>query len=559
MNYKQLTRTILDVTFIGYLLNFKKVRISLKLLNKNSFEYVRKYWSSKRKKDIDIDSRINILVDALMFHPAYNEKNFLTAKIISERRNGNIHALIPFSNSKNIKFFANLFDINKFINIYKFINVKAILLAAFQTLKQLYKLKYDISKGIEIFIDDIEIGGLIYDEFLRKTDMHTYRKISFSYLLFIYRNLYLYYVYKDIINKNEITDIVYGHNVYGYWGLLVAAATSLNKDIKMWNWLNLGKNKLNIINYTAQMPVPKPKYYKSEYEDLIYNYLNKKGLDFNDEFEKVKKRKFSGSLMDKDAVNVFGNNKINSKEAFVKEYSYDSTKKNIFIYSHAFVDAVRYARWSLFSDYFTWLEQTLIFITENELDANIYIKSHPSAHLYPCKMTTSILVNSLNSKSNVNLVLLEKQVSNDIIFDLADLILTANGTVSVEAPIFGINVLVAGECDSDNTQAIIQPKNKEQYFSKLKDFKNIINLDKSKIIKAQLAFYWYNELTYLDVPISIDALDSPMINENEFNPWVELMNDTYKVNKDYYIKDSKILSALDFSIQNNSRDLLNFI
>ena len=140
MNYKQIIRRLLNVTFMGYLLNFWTERRSLKLLNKNSFENIKKYWNTQSKKNTEIDPEINILVDALIFHPSYNEKNFLTANIISIRRNGNIHALMPFSNSKSIKFFANLFNINKFISVYKFINIKVIFSALFQTIRQLPKL-----------------------------------------------------------------------------------------------------------------------------------------------------------------------------------------------------------------------------------------------------------------------------------------------------------------------------------------------------------------------------------------------------------------------------------
>lgn len=554
MNYKQLIKSIIDISFVGYLLHFKPNKTSLKLLKKNKFTNVIKYWKTQ-SESIESLPEINILVDALMFQPSYNEKNFLTANIVRAKRKGSLYALIPFSNSTSVKFFARLFNINKFLAVYSFCNFRAIVFSLFQTLKQLPKLKYEITEGIEIYVDNIEIGALVYDEFLRKTDMHTYRKISFLYVLFLYRSLYYYYVYKDIIKKHKITDIVCGHPVYAMWGLLTAAASSLKTDVKIWNWRNLGGNKLDIINYVAQMPIPKPKYYNPEYEALIINYFKEKELSLEIEIEKVIKQKFAGALVDRDAINVFGNNKILSVDEFNNEYHYDHKKKNIFIFSHAFVDAVRYSRWSLFSDHYTWLEQTLKYISANNLDANIFIKPHPSEHLYPCKMTASTLVDSLNHDSKMNFICLTNQVSNNVIFKMADLVVTAGGTVSVEAPMFGINVLVAGENDCEKAKAIIQPLNIQEYYSKLKDFENFSVLNDDTILRAKIAFYWYNSLTYVYLPINIDSLNTPMSNEEECNSWMELMETTYENNKNYSIIKSEILSALNFSLKNNFQDL----
>jgi hypothetical protein len=556
MNYKQIIKSFIDISFIGYLLNFKANKSNFELLGKNKFINVTNYWKTQTER-IKSSPEINILVDSLMFHPSYNEKNFLTANIIREKRQGSLYALLPFSNSTSIKFFARLFNINKFISVYSLLNIKAIFLSLFQTLNLLPKLKYEITKGIEIYIDGIEIGALVYDEFLRKSDMHTYRKISFVYVLFIYRCLYHYYVYKDVIKKHQITDIVCGHPVYAIWGLLTVAASSLNRDIKIWNWRNLGGNKLDIINYLAQIPIPKPKYYNLEYEALIINHFKEKELSLETEIEKVIKQKFAGALVDRDAINVFKANKILTVDEFNNEYHYDHKKKNIFLFSHAFVDAVRYARWSLFSDHYTWLEQTLKYISANNLDANIFIKPHPSEHLYPCKMTAASLVDTLNHDSKVNFICLTNQVSNNVIFEMADLVITASGTVSAEAPMFGLNVLVAGENDCENAKAIIQPLNIQEYFYRIMNFKNIGVLDSDTIKRAKLAFYWYNKLTYVYLPISIDSLDISLDNNNKTQiiSWLELMDKTYKNNINYSIKKSEILSALNFSLKNNFQDL----
>lgn len=172
-------------------------------------------------------------------------------------------------------------------------------------------------------------------------------------------------------------------------------------------------------------------------------------------------------------------------------------------------------------------------------------------------MTAASLVDTLNHDSNVNFICLTNQVSNNVIFEMADLVITASGTVSVEAPMFGLNVLVAGENDCENAKAIIQPLNIQEYFYRIKNFKNIGVLDNDTIKRAKLAFYWYNKLTYVYLPISIDSLDISLENNNKTQiiSWLELIDKTYKNNINYSIKKSEILSALNFSLKNNFQDL----
>ena len=72
------------------------------------------------------------------------------------------------------------------------------------------------------------------------------------------------------------------------------------------------------------------------------SYLNKKNID--KVFENYYERPFWITKEDC-AVDI--------------DISYDKSRKNIFIFSHAFNDAVRYSNNIIFSDYYIWLEETL--------------------------------------------------------------------------------------------------------------------------------------------------------------------------------------------------------
>jgi hypothetical protein len=533
----------------------------IRILKRFSFEYVTKFWETELRDEPVKESGKVFLTDALVAHLAYNEKNYLTTNIIRKlfsHQVNKVYSLIPFSNSYSIKFLSKVFGIADFVVLYRFFNIKVLMKALFKTVSLIPGLKYDVKAGFEIFVDGQELGGLIYDEYLRKTNLHTVRKVNLNYCLFVFRSLYFYYRYKQIITNCKISDVIIGHNVYAYWGFIVAAANAINKDIKVWNWANLGNNLLNVVNYDAQIPIPKPKYFKKEYVEIIDNFIKKNGLNFNTEVNLLKSKQFSGNILNKDTANVFLNNKITEMECFRSLYNYNPDLKTIVIYSHAFVDAVRYPRWSLFADYFTWLEQTLNFIKKEKLRANIYIKPHPSEKMYPCNMTTASLLQNINYGSDINLILLEKQVSNEVLFGFADLIITSSGTVAIEGPLFNINVLVAGESDCENAGAIIQPKTQKDYFNFIKDFENIPKLSKEKRKLAEYAFYWYNKLSYSKFLLSVDAIDSPMDNIEIVTPWVKSLNQAYENHLEIKLVDTKFYNDFSLSVEKGFQDLFYF-
>ncbi len=561
MNYKQFFRSLLDISMLGYFLNFRFENRMIKILKRFSFEPVTQFWEKELADESMNESGKVILTDSLVAHLAYNEKNYLTTNIVRKLYSPNVYkvySLIPFSNSYSIKFLSKVFRICDFVVLYKFFNITVILRALFKTLNLLPGLKYDVNSGFEIHVDGQELGGLIYDEYLRKTDLHTVRHVNLNYYLFIFRSLYFYYRYKQIIKKYKISDVIIGHNVYAYWGFIIAAANAVNNEIKVWNWANLGNNLLNVVNYNVQIPIPKPKYFKREYIKNIDNYIKKNGFNFNIEVNLLKKNQFSGKILNKDTANVFYNNKITDFESFRNLYSYAPDLKTIVIYSHAFVDAVRYPRWSLFADYFTWLEQTLNFIKNEKLRANVYIKPHPSEKMYPCKMKTSTLVQNINIGSDVDFILLDKQVSNEVIFGFADLIITSSGSVAIEGPLFNVNVLVAGESDCENANAIIQPKTQQDYFNYIKDFEKIPKLPDNKREVAEYAFYWYNKLSYSKFILSVDAVDEPMDNIEIITPWVTTLNKAYESHLDTKLVNTKFYKDFSLSVKNGLQDLFYF-
>lgn len=559
MNYRHFIKSILDISFVGMILTFRREYFKWKIVKSFDYNYVSNFWNKELTSVSNGKAKKIYLVDGLLSHFSYSEKNFFIANVLRTKFGGRAYVLLPFSISLSIKHLSKVFGLNHFISLYTLFNIPVIYNALIQTLKQLPKLKYDLHKGISIVVDNNEVGDLIYDEYLRKTDLHTQRNISIFFILFVFRSLYLYYRYRQIILRYGVTDIIIGHNVYANWGLLVAAANSIDKSIMIWNWLDSIGNRINVCHYSAQIPIPKPKYFEEKYFIFMRNYFREKNLIFKDEVEDLKGKIFSGTMTQNyDSINVYQKNTINDIVSFRHEYMHDEKKKTISIYSHAFVDAVKYARWSLYSDYFTWLEQTLLFMAKNKIDANVYVKPHPSESAYPCNMTTETLVACINKETLSNFIFLGKQVSNNLLFDISDLIITSNGTVASEASLFGKHVLVAGESNCENARAILRPNSLREYYSIISNVNYLKELDPVNIERAHYAFYWSNKLAYLSLPICIDVIHKPMNKEDEIVPYIKLLNDTYKNNQYMRLPETKFYNNFVKSIDYKFQDTFDF-
>jgi hypothetical protein len=525
-----------NFSFIGYIKN-RSLPLSTHLNN------VSKFWiewlSNSKSKEVN-----HVLVDALIFHPRYLSQNFALGNLLRKGQFSVITSLIRYQSDHATKEVSRSFGINNFASCYKPFNITVIFKAIAGTLVQLRAIRYEKSVGISVIVDGVDVGEFIYDEYLRLTNLPTKRSISIDYIAFIYRSLYLYYRYRQLLQELNITDIVIGHTVYATWGMLLPAAKASGLDISVYNWCDaIGTGKVTVTRQLPSNKVRKPGYMKSQYLDLLLSKVPREQVLTH--WDCLMSNRLSGKVADKDSINVFNGIDINRVDSFLHLYSSSNKNGHVFIYAHAFVDAVKYSRWTLYSDYYTWLEETLLFLASKTSTTNIYIKPHPSEHMYACDVTTEMVVDRINSELNSSFIYLDKKVSNEIVFNVADSIITACGTINIEAACYGIPVILAAEFGNENLGYTFPCKSLSEYHSKLTECEKLPKLGLDKVFLAKAYFCWY--LDYMYLTSAIFALGSiASADRQATSVELEKLNEVYGyVSRDSVAMFKEVIEKLD--------------
>lgn len=172
------------------------------------------------------------------------------------------------------------------------------------------------------------------------------------------------------------------------------------------------------------------------------------------------------------------------REKVLKEMGIENNKKNVVIMAHCFSDAPHRNMPMLYQDYYVWLEETLKITQENN-QVNWILKPHPSREHYG----ESGSVEELFEKyKHDNLYLMPDKFSTVVIKEIADVIVTVNGSAGMELSCLGIPCVNAGTPYYAYFNYTHIPQSKEEYYKLLKNAEKIEKLNEEQIITAKKVF-----------------------------------------------------------------------
>ncbi len=345
--------------------------------------------------------------------------------------------------------------------------------------KQFFKKEKNL-RDLESFrLENIWIGDLIYDSYLKKYSTDTIDLNSKNFKFF-FECLCNFYYWHNYFKKQKIKGVAVAHSVY------VSGIPSRIADYQ--NILNFGFQGSNFVNCTN-----KTCYKKRENATRIhFRYYRKLFKKFKK--PQAKTNIILGQKYLKELIE--GKNKYYylKKTAFLKKnYSinyFKNYKKKIkvIIFPHLFTDSPHVYGNHFFPDFKEWF----MFLEKivKKTDYDWYIKPHPLEDNVT-KNITELLI-----KKNLSVKLLPKDLSNSHIGSKKiDFALTVYGTIASELSAYGIKVINASKNNPHfNYNFCINPKNITEYK------KTLLNLKKNnfKINKQDLFEYHYMKKHYPD-------------------------------------------------------------
>jgi hypothetical protein len=318
--------------------------------------------------------------------------------------------------------------------------------------------------------EEILVGDLIYDTYLRFYHKPTITEINTDVIYVIEIALNIFFKYKKYIQNNKVKILVNTYTTYIQHG--ITARLSLFYGIDVYS-VAYGMQQIS--------------------NDFPYHHINhtlfskKKALTFVD-YSLAKKKlesRFSGKIDSATSYmrkSAFTNNPL----SLIVKQQFNIRPRNIVIYMHEFYDSPHINRVLQFPDLYLYLKSTLEQLI-NLVDTSVFIKLHPNS-VIGCRDEAIALINSFNAN---HFYILDEQVSNLNIIDLKpDLICTARGTVGIEMAFHDIPTVALFDNIYSNFDFVHTCYDKESYFSILKgEIKPTINYNKEQIISFYFQAY----------------------------------------------------------------------
>jgi hypothetical protein len=377
--------------------------------------------------------------------------------------------IIPFA----LKVILNRIRTNKLKKLYTSIGVSEFYSLNNLSLTNIVR-SFKIFKGIkskkavlELKIDDIKVGDLLYDTVVRFAKEPTLSINNLDILINIYRSLNAICLVNLICNKYNISNSFFNQSVYIYHGVPVRI---------------LLKNKINV--YTSGHF---PMFKKLSIDDPFMMSTKNTHLKLLEEI------KLDQKIIDK-SLALLGE-RFNGKDdiGVIKHYKmnpYNLNKSNTLnsyfegvLFLHDFYDSHKlFGGNSVFYDFDTWVRYTLNLI--RDLDLKIAIKPHPLQI-----QESEKYLNKLKLEFD-DLMWIDPLTSNLEIFNKGILYgISHHGTVLTELAYHKIKAISCSESSISAYNICYEASNLEEYKSFIL---NIKRLPEKENLKDLVGMYYHN-------------------------------------------------------------------
>ena len=359
----------------------------------------------------------------------------------------------------------------------------------------------------EITIDNINIGDLIYDGFLRKFNLPTIDVKSDIFKDYLVETIDLFYFWYCYFNNNEIKAVIISHTVYEFGIILRVAIEKKIRVFSAGSYLIFSHDKDNQTIFDMS-------YYEIEFKKLS------KELQTSAIKEAILliEKKFSGEATIENKISALPEGSPFKKENFGSRILSKNNKKKILIAAHHFSDAPNVYGKFIFNDFYDWVD----FLGKKSENTNYewYIKFHPMEFKANKKTSEYFL------KKYKNLNLIDRDISHSqLIHEGISLVLTVYGTIGLEYAYFGIPVINAANNNPHKAYNFnYHAKNTQDYNNAIDNFESLnLNYDKNQIyeyfyMRYLNSFYLFED-EIQNISNSIDY-QSPLI----YNKWLNYLN-----------------------------------
>ena len=373
----------------------------------------------------------------------------------------------------------------------------------------------------EFKIDNINIGDLIYDEYIRYDHSFIVPKVDIKFIKILFVTIFKVKNFIELLKKYR-PKLIFTTTSGKAANVGIATRVGVYKKIKIIELSNNTK-KLNhfIVHDHSRVFYGKNRMLQKK---KIFNEFIKYTKNLNSKMlDKFILDRSKGNFIlnvtslpgsgDMKRAKKHKSNFIFNRDQLLKKISLNKNKitKIVLIAPHAFSDSPHDNGLDMiFDDYYSHFKETLLFINDKINKKNILwlVKSHPASNHYK---ENGIVENLVKKLSNENIKMCPKNISSHNLTLICDNAVTLKGTVGLEFACQGKYSITGGFAAYSNLGFSLHASNKHKYFSNLEKISNLPKLNSKQILKAKKVLY------YLETKKQEDRLE----NSNIFTEFID--------------------------------------
>ena len=378
--------------------------------------------------------------------------------------------------------------------------------------KEIYKKIHKKEDILKIKIDNLYVGDLIYDTYIRFRNEPTVDLNDKFLYEIIMKSGILIKSFKNLIQFKKVKDLYFPYSSYVVHGIPARLAVKLNK--KIYTDGNYQYNK------------------KLSKSDLRHteNVNNLKKI-FSNLNQKSQKKSIAKKLIN----NFFNTNNIKSTKEIYRYMNYNTYNSEskirnkdldseIVIFLPNFFESQREWGKIIFNDFYEWIIFTLNYFKKNNI--KVVLKPHPNINsLHP---ENKKIIEYLKNKYD-NLTFLDPKYPNKKIFKNTKLAISPWGSVIWELAYFNIPCISIGDNPGNQYNLSITPKNILEYKYLLKNYKKLTcNVKKKDIYEFIYVFMLNNNDTYQSIARRIKLKNIDFTSSKGLEIFIEKFKDYEK-------------------------------
>lgn len=502
--------------------------------------------NTKVFKNLDGNKKKNyILVDAIMAHPGYICTQLIISKFI-QKITGLDLVILNRKNNALIKSIGNSYNIHNFLHFKK----SSFIIRFLNFIKLLCSLINinNLDKAKKIKLNNINIGEIAFDHYVRYSGDVYIKSINFKYIYFFFEALEYNKTINNILDKNNYKGIVLSETQFIPSAIVFQNA--LSRKIKVYaRYGGPKKIGIRIYNNSKQIYTWKQKFEIKDFNKIKKNFKKKSSEDGY----RIIRNRINGTNNDQDLNDTkiaFKKGIKFTKKELCKKYNWDLKKPIVGIFDHSYTDGLFISGRSIFETNYEWINYTFNQIKKID-DVNWLIKSHPikSSETHKPLTSTEIEFGKIIGSNSKNIKLFSDNLSYSDLFYILSAIITGNGTVGIEFATFGVPCILANHSHYDHLGFTNKPKSKKKYNNLLNNIKKIRRLNNEQKINSRIYTSLELNLSLHDLSLlpKFQTNSEIYYKKNYMNFWKNL--DTRL--KNFNLENDEFYKGLKDQIKNN--------